>query len=309
MVVGFLLFLLLSGLFAGCYERKSLKIPVVHVDEAAFHKVLTLFFDGVPPLEDKKEEAGPINTEPNVTDVRKFPEENWCIHPPLKDCVRCHGNRQQESFSREVQLSARVPALCYACHTALIPDSLNGWVHGPFAVGQCLVCHEPHKTKYPHLLREQIPALCYSCHLEMADESTPDNVKESHSQCMDCHSAHSGLTNYAYERLPELCSRCHESFAPTALRGNVHGPVALGQCILCHDFHKSKNQNLLRQEIPALCYGCHEETSVKAIRDHGRESYADCSNCHEAHTSPERFLLKPGPQRETTVTEAPESTD
>lgn len=303
----FLSFLFFWGVLAGCNEYKTSRIHIVHFDQASFHNLLTLFFDGVPPLEDEMIEVGPVHTEPNAPDMRKLPEVNWCTHAPLKDCVRCHGNRQQESFSREVQLTARVPALCYACHTALMPTSLKGWVHGPVAVGQCLVCHEPHKTKYQHLLREQIPALCYSCHLEMDSESTPDNVKKSHSQCNDCHSGHTGLTNYTSSRMPELCCRCHESFDRAALRGYVHGPVAVGQCIICHDFHKNENQDLLRKGIPALCYACHGEASMKSINDHWRKSYADCSNCHEAHTSPERYLLKPGRQQRDDEVEVPGS--
>jgi len=303
---GFLAFLLVSGFFAGCYERQSGDEHVVRRDEAAFHKVLTLLFDGVPPLEDKMVEPGAGSIDPNVPDAPKRPEFDWCIHEPLKDCIRCHGNQQQESFSREVQLVANVPGLCYQCHESLAPTVLNGWVHGPVAIGQCLVCHEPHKTTIPHLLKDLIPALCYSCHQELADELTLENVKGSHSQCMSCHAAHASSKPYATNRVPQMCYECHESLVPTALEGRVHGPVAVGQCLLCHNLHKIENPHLLRERIPALCYACHEEAAIKLIRDHSRESYIDCSNCHEGHVSPERPLLRPSTQQKSAESKVPE---
>jgi predicted CXXCH cytochrome family protein len=306
-VRGLLSFLLVSGFFAGCYEKNSVDAHIVHSDKATFHKVLTLIFDGVPPLDYETTEVGTENIDPNVPDVRKRPEVDWCIHAPLKDCVRCHGNRQQESFSREVQLIARIPELCYQCHEGLELKSFKGWVHGPVAAGQCLVCHEPHKTKIPHLLREQIPVLCYNCHQEIAGELTPDNVKESHSQCMSCHSPHAGSARYATDRIPQLCYECHESLMPTVLKDWVHGPVAVGQCLLCHDLHKTESQHLLREEIPALCYLCHEETFVKSINDHWKESYVDCNKCHEGHMSPEQYLLRPDRQRKSGEVEVKES--
>lgn len=305
----FVLFSLVWGVLAGCSERKTTHARIVHFDKATFHNVLTLFFDGVPPLEDEIAGAGLINTEPGAggPDVRKFPEVNWCIHDPLQDCVRCHGNKQQESFSREVQLAATVPALCYQCHESLAPAALNGWVHGPVAAGQCLVCHEPHKTTTPHLLRDLIPAMCYSCHQELADEMGLKNVKASHSQCMSCHFAHTGPKPYTTDRVPQMCYECHESLVPTALEGRVHGPVAVGQCLLCHNLHKTENPHLLRERVPAICYACHEEAAVKLIREHSKESYANCSNCHEGHVSRERPLLKPIMQQKKEEIREPES--
>jgi predicted CXXCH cytochrome family protein len=299
--------LLLSVFFAGCNEREPGNIHIVHFDEASFHKVLTLFFDGVPPLGDEMVETGAGNIDPNVPGVPKRPDVDWYIHEPLKDCARCHGSQRGRNFSREVQLTAKVPQLCYECHDAVVPAASEGWMHGPAAAGECLLCHDPHKTTNPHLLREQIPSLCYKCHQEMAGESTPDDVKEPHSQCIGCHAAHASPTEGSTGRVPELCYECHESLAPAALKGWVHGPVAVGQCQLCHEPHKTGNQHLLRERIPALCYGCHEEESVKSIGDHWRESYVDCSNCHEGHVSPEQHLLRRSRQRESVEVEAAES--
>lgn len=306
-ISGLLLFLLLSALWTGCSERQAGDIPAAHFDEPPLHAVLTLLFDGVPPLDNKMVEAHAVNTDPNVPAIRKRPDVVWYVHEAAKDCTQCHGNRQGRRFSSEVQLTARPPELCYECHKDVVPAASRGWVHGPAAAGECLLCHEPHKTTNPHLLRAPTSSLCHKCHQEVADESAPDDTKESHSQCTSCHAAHASPKVGGTDRTPELCYKCHESLEPAALKGWVHGPVAVGQCLLCHEPHRTRNPHQLRQRIPALCYGCHQEAAVNSVRDHAEESYADCSNCHESHTSLERPLLKPGAQRQAGETEAPES--
>jgi predicted CXXCH cytochrome family protein len=275
-------------------------VHIVRFDEAAFHEVLTLFFDGVPPLDNEMVETGTANIDPNVPDIRKRPDVDWCIHTPFRDCVRCHGNRQQESFSREVQLTARMPELCYQCHENLMPAALKGWVHGPVAVGQCLVCHEPHKTKDEHLLRMPIPELCNGCHEEVNAELNPAHLNESHFKCNNCHESHANSTTHLTNSVPQLCYKCHEALVPTVLKGSVHGPVAVGQCLLCHQLHRTKHQNLLRQTAPELCYGCHRKAAIELISDHSKESYLKCDNCHGGHMSSTKQLLKPG-WEETTV--------
>lgn len=252
-------------------------------------------------------EAQAVNTDPSVPAVHKRPEVDWYIHEPVKDCARCHGQRQGRRFSSEVQLTAQPPQLCYECHDAPVPAASGGWVHGPYAAGECLLCHEPHKTTSPHLLRVPIPSLCYKCHPELAKQVDPNDAKKPHAQCTRCHAAHASPAKNAGGRAPEACYTCHESLVPSALKGWAHGPVAIGQCQLCHQPHQTGNPYQLNERVPALCYGCHEQASVKSIRGHGTESYADCSNCHEGHTSLERPLLKPGARREVAGVEGPGS--
>lgn len=74
--------------------------------------------------------------------------------------------------------------------------------------------------------------------------------------------------------------------------GWVHGPVATGNCMLCHESHETKNQSLLNEPIPELCYRCHETKTLQLVPGHSDKSYTNCSNCHDGHSSPGRMLLK-----------------
>ncbi|MGE5193879.1 MAG: cytochrome c3 family protein, partial [Deltaproteobacteria bacterium] len=68
--------------------------------------------------------------------------------------------------------------------------------------------------------------------------------------------------------------------------------VATGNCLLCHEPHKAKNESLLRKPVPDLCYQCHEEQAIRQIKNHAEASYARCIDCHEGHASTGRGLLR-----------------
>lgn len=159
--------------------------------EAERHRVLTFFFDGVPPLQtqiSQTESSAPKNSKA----IGTVSAAGWHIHEPLKNCTDCHGEERRTSFSRKVQLVAEVPQLCYRCHKEY--SALETWVHGPVAIGDCLLCHEPHKTNAEFLLRKPAPELCYQCHDVQAVRQTSNHAEESYSRCMDCHDGHASAT-------------------------------------------------------------------------------------------------------------------
>ncbi len=163
------------------------------------HDVLTFLFDGVPPL--KGDKAGPADFLQDG-DPRRRAETVWTLHEPLNDCVRCHGDQQQKNFSREVNLVAPVPELCYQCHTG--PTHLAGWVHGPVVTGDCLFCHEPHRTVTRHLLRKRIPELCYQCHDARSVRAIAHHELAGYGQCDACHSGHASPERYLLKRGPTI---------------------------------------------------------------------------------------------------------
>lgn len=111
--------------------------------------------------------------------------------------------------------------------------------------------------------------------------------------CVPCHGKTSEqITNDTFsliKEVPELCYACHERY--TTLGAWVHGPVATGECLLCHEPHTSNNKLLLKKPIPELCYLCHKTSTLRLVADHSNESYTRCNDCHVAHTSPGRMLL------------------
>ncbi len=74
----------------------------------------------------------------------------------------------------------------------------------------------------------------------------------------------------------------------------MHGPVAVGDCMTCHDPHGGANPKLLRAKGSALCETCHVE--MKARLAESRFQHApvpeDCTKCHNPHSSPFKYQLR-----------------
>ncbi len=130
-----------------------------------------------------------------------------------------------------------------------------------------------------------------------AAEKAPVGLWHTHEpvkNCTVCHGeqrrAGSARKVQLVAEVPQLCYTCHKEYS--ALEAWVHGPVATGNCLLCHEPHKAKNESLLRKPVPELCYQCHEEQAIRLIKNHAEESYARCTDCHEGHASTARGLLR-----------------
>jgi predicted CXXCH cytochrome family protein len=89
---------------------------------------------------------------------------------------------------------------------------------------------------------------------------------------------------------PELCYQCHTDYPAT--QPYVHGPVAVGECLLCHEAHKSRIAGLLKEKEPELCYQCHETIEAAQISGHPAEPIPQCTKCHDPHAGLDRMLLK-----------------
>jgi len=168
-----------------------LGIFFVSCDEVKRHEALTFFFDGVPPLGPESLQGESL--DPNSSELAQTGQTPaWYVHEPRKDCSICHGKRKQRSFSSQIYLTSSVPKLCYKCHTDYTVSA--SFVHGPVAVGQCLFCHNPHKSKIEHLLIAPEPELCYQCHDIDTIELIASHLPKQLSSCTDCHNAHASST-------------------------------------------------------------------------------------------------------------------
>ncbi len=182
--------LLRTGLFWGGLGLAA-ALLLAGCDETERHRTLTFFFDGVPPLPGEMHEGGPAGADPAGT-AGSSRTGGWYVHEALKDCTQCHDAGRQRTLSQEVQLVADVPQLCYKCHEGYA--ALEGWVHGPVATGECLLCHEPHKTKNESLLLKPVPELCYQCHDVPTIHSIENHAEDSYARCIECHEGHAGTT-------------------------------------------------------------------------------------------------------------------
>ncbi len=167
-------FILLLVLFLGCGDQQR-------------HKVLTFFFDGVPPL-------GLEYLDPNSQEYLDALESGEIArrssrHEPYKDCSLCHDDGTQRAFGAG-GMNMKIPDLCFECHK----DTRQSYVHGPVAVGECLQCHDPHGSSYEKLLKKPIPVLCFQCHDSRYIVEIEGHSDRLGAFCNECHEGHSSTT-------------------------------------------------------------------------------------------------------------------
>ena len=168
-----------------------LGIFFVSCDEVQRHEALTFFFDGVPPLQQEMFQEGLVDSNSLPPD-HAGQKPAWYAHEPTKDCSNCHSKHKKRSLSPKTYLIASIPNLCYNCHGDF--TSSAKFVHGPVAVGQCIFCHNPHRSKIEHLLIAPEPGLCYLCHDIKTIELIAAHLPKQSSACTDCHNPHTSST-------------------------------------------------------------------------------------------------------------------
>ncbi len=186
---------------------------------------------------------------------------------------------------------------------------LKKYLHDPFARGACLLCHIPNpKIPGKLIIKGKINNLCYECHpIKVKKKYKHNPVNEGN--CMDCHNPHQSDIKYLLKGLPKegLCTNCHDKTkAKSSMKREktvnfnakyIHDPVKK-DCLLCHQEHTSNYKYLLKKDISDinLCINCHKKSiKMDNIRyKHGAiiDSKKGCLECHTAHTSKYKNLLK-----------------
>ncbi|MBF0327891.1 MAG: hypothetical protein HQL10_01905 [Nitrospirae bacterium] len=73
----------------------------------------------------------------------------------------------------------------------------------------------------------------------------------------------------------------------------VHGPVAVGECTVCHK-KTGKHKFALSKKTETLCYKCHPDRIDMNKGVHASSKEVICIKCHDPHQSQLKFQLKPG---------------
>ena len=114
-------------------------------------------------------------------------------------------------------------------------------------------------------------------------EARPASPWPLHAHPGDCRQCHDSLIGGVATAPPppERCSAsgCHRILEPAPRF--VHGPVAVGDCRVCHVPHSSVEPSLLAAPAPRLCSGCHDRLYTCPAA--GELSTAACVACHEPH--------------------------
>jgi predicted CXXCH cytochrome family protein len=228
-----------------------------------------------------------------------------CLLAKGQMCVLCHEIPLDGGPARLVEAPEPV---CFKCHTK--EEFKGSFAHGPFAVGACITCHDPHGGNVPGMLRVTDPQMCLVCHTNMRARLT--NARFRHkpavTRCTDCHSPHmSDQRHILKTAAPELCGKCHEKIIKEYQTAAVkHSPVMEeSACMNCHDPHTSQKRSLLLADGLDICLKCHDKTVKAGQRDladmkllltsnpvhHGPIQDRDCSGCHNPHSSTYSRLL------------------
>jgi len=143
--------------------------------------------------------------------------------------------------------------------------------------------------------REQVNAQVEGTETVDIRHDGSQNTNSSHKpykdkKCSDCHSNDKNVNAGLIVPRRELCGVCHQDF----VKGhNVHGPVAVGDCLACHLPHNSQYPSLLKEDPDTICTICHQEARLAAAM-HERFVVKDigCEECHDPHAGDARYFLK-----------------
>lgn len=151
------------------------------------------------------------------------------VHPPAAvwSCLSCHEPQDGQGYAvRKPDTRA-----CFGCHLKEKETwYAKKYLHGPFNVGKCSICHNPHASEYPFNLIKDTWDLCISCHIDKGSgkhivrsftdvnyhptRGKPDPSRPGKElTCASCHDPHASdvqyLQRFKYSSLFELCSNCH----------------------------------------------------------------------------------------------------
>ncbi|RME26375.1 MAG: hypothetical protein D6800_06420 [Candidatus Zixiibacteriota bacterium] len=166
--------------------------------------------------------------------------------------------------------------LCFKCHEERRGMFSREFIHGPVAGGSCTTCHDPHASRYDHILKQPVPILCYSCHVRLEAETNEATVHPPYEQgrCTACHDPHATNNRWVLvKNSQELCTKCHRPDGDLATHKHPYNvppkrklrtPLKLTakgelECLSCHYPHAGDSEHLLRITERFTCRGCHEE--------------------------------------------------
>ncbi len=165
----------------------SLVFLLAGCSTAARYRVARFLFDGVPPPASGKTEGkatAPAGKNPKAPS-RKPSSPVFYTHYPYAQgsCDSCHNSKASN------QLLAKGNKLCLSCHDDILTGAKV--VHPP-AEANCLLCHEPHRSRNAKLLKQPVEDLCFGCH----DKKDVEKVHGQIILCTNCHNPHQSKEEY-----------------------------------------------------------------------------------------------------------------
>jgi len=274
---------------------------LIGCNEGTRYRVLSFFFDGVPPppgVTVPKTIIGPWGVELGPDDPRaqkylrsaasrpaglQTSQPVWFQHTPYRKrrCEECHS----EGSSYETIPAAKT---CRKCHQPYRELQADDWAHGPVALGRCDLCHVvSHKSKHRGLLTKAVPELCLDCHDRTETLSRPYHAVASGQACSQCHDPH-----LAGNRLLLVDSTTYKRRARQAkIAPSKHAAWPKTTCVQCHVAEQS---NRLVADVDRVCLTCHEKVRRPSEGPPLHEAVREgkCLTCHAPHRSTRPHLVR-----------------
>lgn len=151
------------------------------------------------------------------------------VHGPSSvwSCLNCH----DETSGLKYSVKKPVSEACFSCHSEERDErNKKKYFHGPYNVGKCTICHNPHASENPYYLVKPTWLLCLSCH---EDKGSGEHVVKGYLD-RKSHPTH-GKPDPLREGRELTCASCHNPHAsdsPKLWRLKVETGFAL--CMECH---------------------------------------------------------------------------
>jgi DmsE family decaheme c-type cytochrome len=112
------------------------------------------------------------------------------VNEGLIACSNCH-NPHGGFLTRQLNATAAQDQVCFTCHSEKAGPFV--FEHPPSKVEGCVMCHTPHGSTNPRLLkRSNVNTLCLECHTFTVDSAAPaiptfHNQAQKYQACTMCH--------------------------------------------------------------------------------------------------------------------------
>lgn len=167
----------------------------------------------------------------------------------------------------------------------------------------------PENKKF-HSLHEPIKkdesCITAKCHAKRLKENKYVHAPVATAACVLCHGDIAANPPFGLLRTgQDLCLACHKDMKPVLNQARfVHKPVK-EKCEGCHNPHSAGSKVLLRESPQTICITCHEKATpdliarIKKAKNppaHKPVAEGKCADCHAAHISNFKKLVKEGPK-------------
>ncbi len=112
------------------------------------------------------------------------------VNEGLIKCTDCH-NVHGGFLTRQLRSTAAQDQVCFKCHAEKAGPFV--FEHAPVKTEGCVICHTPHGSTNPRLLkRANVNLLCLECHTFTVDSAAPaiptfHNQAQKYQACTMCH--------------------------------------------------------------------------------------------------------------------------